>query len=86
MDKISKLDTAKNPEKLSDKDREEILYDTVQKDNVFHIRALFDLTDSIKELNKNSTELSQKIYWLTWIIAILTGVMAIVAIATFVNS
>jgi hypothetical protein len=41
------------------------------------VRSLFTLNDSIQALDAGSTKLGNRMYWLTWAIAIMTAVMVV---------
>lgn len=43
-------------------------------------KELDELNENLKKLNKSNTNLSSKIYWLTWAVVALTTIMVIVSV------
>ena len=77
-----------NLDKLSEDDKKEMLRDTQRagfSPMIHQVRVTFDLIDVIKKLDVNSTNLSKKIYILTWVIAALTLVMTVSTIIMIIK-
>jgi len=73
----------KNLEELNQDEKKELLEDTQRAgfNPIIHqVRVIFDLIDAINNLEEKTTELSNKIYKLNWVIVIFTLIMIVLTI------